>query len=177
VLLIDADLRCGLVNEVFGCPRKPGFADLLTGWVEFEEAVQHVAVGGEGTLDVLPSGALLTTPGRLMAIERVREVLKDLAPRYDLVVIDSPPVNLLADAALLGSAADAVLLVARAGHTSMEALRHATDQLAAAGAPVVGTLLNDIDPRQHSAYDGSYRYLSEVERYYAASQGPGGAHT
>jgi succinoglycan biosynthesis transport protein ExoP len=174
VLLIDGDLRCGLVNEVFGCPRKPGFADLLTGWVDFEEAVQSVAVGEDGTLEVLPSGALLTTPGRLMAIERVREVLAELAPKFDLVVIDSPPVNLLADAALLGSAADAVLLVARAGHTRMEALRHATDQLTAAGAPVVGTLLNDIDPRQHSAYDGTYRYLSEVERYYSAQVGPNG---
>ena len=100
-------------------------------------------------------------------IERVRELLEAVAPQFDLVLIDSPPVNLLADAAVLGSVADAVVLVVRAGHTRTEALRFAMDQLTAARAPVIGTLLNDIDLRRHTDDDGSYRYLTEVERYYA----------
>ena len=100
-------------------------------------------------------------------IERVREVLEELAPQFDVILIDSPPVNLLADAALLGSAADGVVLVVRVGHTRIEALRYAMDQLAAARAPVIGTLLNDIDLRRHTEDDDSYRYLTEVESYYA----------
>jgi Mrp family chromosome partitioning ATPase len=74
---------------------------------------------------------------------------------------------LLADAALLGSAADAVVLVVRAGHTRVDAVRFAMEQLTAARAPVIGTLLNDIDLRRNADDDDSYRYLAEVERYYA----------
>jgi Mrp family chromosome partitioning ATPase len=91
-----------------------------------------------------------------------------------VVLIDSPPVNLLADASLLGAAADAVLLVVRAGRTRVEALRYAMDQLTAARAPVIGTLLNDIDPRRGVAYDGSYSYLTGVDRYYVAGNGHNG---
>jgi tyrosine-protein kinase Etk/Wzc len=167
VLLIDADLRCGLVNEVFGYAREPGFAELLSGSARFEDGARRIPVGETGTLVILPSGALLPNPGRPLVIERIREVLQGLAPQFDLVLIDSPPVNLLADAALLGSAADAVVLVVRAGHTQIEALRYAMDQLTAARAPVIGTLLNDIDLRRNTEDDGSYRYLTEVERYYA----------
>ena len=113
----------------------------------------------------MPSGALPKVPGRVLTIERVQAVLGALAPKFDFVVIDTPPVNLLADAALLGSAADAVLLVVRAGHTQVDALRYAMDQLEAAGAPVLGTLLNDIDLRRQRRDDGSYRYLAEAGRY------------
>jgi len=166
-LLIDGDLRCGLVNVVFGCPRKPGFAELLQGTARFEDGARRTPVGEKGELVILPAGDLLPTPGRGLEIERAREVLEALTPRYDLVLIDTPPVNVLADAALLGSVADAVVLVVRAGYTEAEALRYALDQLTAARAPVAGTLLNDVDLRRQSAGDGSYRYLAEVERYHA----------
>ena len=167
VLLIDADFRCGLVNEVFGCARAPGFAELLAGSARFEDGAHRIAVGETGALVILPAGAPPQNHGQRLLIERVREVLEVLAPQFDVVLIDSPPVNLLADAALLGSSADAVVLVVRAGHTPIEALRYAMDQLTAARAPVIGTLLNDIDLRRHADDDGSYRYLTEVERYYA----------
>jgi Mrp family chromosome partitioning ATPase len=123
-------------------------------------------VGETGTLVILPAGTPLSKPGQQLAIERVREVLSAVAHQFDFVLIDSPPVNLLADAALLGSVADGVVLVVRAGYTRIEALRYATDQLTSARAPVIGTLLNDIDLRR-TYDDGSYRYLTDVERYYA----------
>jgi tyrosine-protein kinase Etk/Wzc len=99
----------------------------------------------------------------------VRTVLDLLAPQFDIVVIDTPPVNLLADAAVLGLAADAVLLVARVGKTRSDALRYAMDQLDAAGAPVAGTLLNDIDLRRNAKDDGAYRYIVEAQQYYGGS--------
>ena len=176
VLLVDADLRRGLVHEVFGCARDPGFAELLTGAATLEDSARHVTVGEGGSLAVLPSGAHLRAPERLLAIDRVREVLATLAPEFDVVLVDSPPVNLLADAALLASAADGVLLVVRTGHTRIEALRYAADQLAEARAPVLGTVLNDVDPRRDRAYDRSYRYLSDVDRYYRPRREKSGSH-
>jgi capsular exopolysaccharide synthesis family protein len=168
ILLIDADLRCGLVNEVFGYARQPGFAEVLSGSARFEQGARRIPVGESGALVILPAGALPTSRGQRLVIERVREVLDVLAPQFDLVLIDTPPINLLADAALIGSAADAVVLVVRAAYTRIDALRYAIDQLTAARAPVIGTVLNDIDLRRHADDDGSYGYLTEVERYYAA---------
>ena len=167
VLLIDADLRCGLIDKVFGCARDPGFAELLAGSACFEDAAQRIAVGETGTLILLTAGTPLQNPSSQLAIERLREVLEPLSPQFDVVLIDSPPINLLADAALLGAAADAVVLVVRAGHTKIEALRYAVDQLTAARAPVIGTLLNDIDLRRHTDDDGSYGYIAQMEKYYA----------
>lgn len=169
MLLIDGDLRRGVVSSVLGCGREPGLAELLAGTVQVGEVLRPVSLGDHCSLVALPSGALPKVPGRVMTVERVEAVLGALEPQFDFVVIDTPPVNLLSDAAVLGSAADAVLLVVRAGYTRSDALRYAMDQLEAAGAPVLGTLLNDIDLRRNAGDDGAYRYLAEAERYYVSA--------
>lgn len=169
VLLIDADLRCGVVSTVLGIKQTPGFAEVLAGKATFFEAAHQFSPTQNRSLVVLPSGALPRVPGRILTIERVRDVLSALAPDFDLIVIDTPPINLLADAALLGSASDAVMLVVRVGHTQVEDLRYAMDQLDSTGAPVIGTLLNDIDLQKNSRDDGSYRYLAESARYNVSS--------
>jgi capsular exopolysaccharide synthesis family protein len=167
VLLIDADLRCGLVNQVFGCACYPGFIELLGTSVQFEDVAHRIPVGEKGALTVLPSGAPRLYQSQGLVIQSVRKVLATLAPQFDFILIDSPPVNLLPDAALLGSAADAVVVVVRAGQTRINALRFAMEQLSAARAPVIGTVLNDIDLQRQIEDDDSYRYLNEVETYYA----------
>lgn len=169
VLLIDADLRCGVVSTALGVRRAAGFAELLAGTAGVTEAVHTVPLRDQGSLFVMPSGVLPQVTGRVLTIERIREALASVAPNFDVVVIDTPPVNLLADAGLLGSVADAVLLVVRAGHTQADDLRYAMDQLEAMHAPVLGTLLNDIDLRRNARDDGSYRYLVEAGSYYVGA--------
>ncbi len=167
VLLIDADTRCGIINQVFGCTRQPGLTDLLADKVRFEDAVRGVVVNRTTSFALLPTGGLLTGASRELTLERLKAVISVLRNQFDVVVIDSPPVNMLADAALLGSVSDGVILVARARQTRREALAFAMDQLIAARAPVIGTLLNDID-LEHAQYDdGSYKYLAGVEQYRA----------
>jgi capsular exopolysaccharide synthesis family protein len=167
VLLIDADLRCGLVGEVFGYVDHPGFAEVLAGAAQVGDVMVRVPVAEAGALTVIPAGVPRSPADQRIVPDRVRQILEPLASDYDLILLDSPPVNLLADAALLGTAADAMVLVVRAGHTRIDALRFAIDQLAVAQAPVVGTVLNDIDLQRHIGDDGSYRYLAQVEDYYA----------
>ena len=169
VLLVDADLRCGVVSTALGIDRAPGFAEMLAGTASPVEAVRRVARDEAGSLLVIPSGALPKDPARVLTVERIRDVLALMIPKVDLVVIDTPPVNLLADAGLLGAAADAVLLVVRAGHTQADDLRYAMEQLEAMRAPVIGTLLNDIDVRRNARDDGSYRYLAEAGRYHVSA--------
>lgn len=169
VLLIDADLRCGVVSTALGVRRAPGFAELLAGTAGVQEAVHAVPLRDQGSLFVMSSGALPQVTGRVLTIERIREVLASVSFDVDFVVVDTPPVNLCADAGLLGSAADAVVLVVRAGHTQAADLRYAMDQLEAMQAPVFGTVLNDIDLRRNARDDGSYRYLVEASRYYVGA--------
>jgi len=167
VLLIDADVRCGLIGDVFHSDRQPGFAELLAGTAEFHDVAHHIPLGEDTELVVVPAGDVMPVASRFHGMSRVRDVLEAVSPRFDLVLIDTPPTNLLSDAAVLGSAADAVLLVMRVGQTRVEAVRYAMDRLNAARAPAIGTLLNDIDLRRYGSDDGSYHYIAEVERYYA----------
>lgn len=169
VLLIDADLRCGVVSTALGVRRTAGFAELLAGTERIHQTVHAVPLRDQGSLFVMSSGVLPQVSGRVLTVERIREVLDAAALDFDVVVIDTPPVNLCADAGLVGSAADAVLLVVRAGHTQVADLRYAMDQLEAMQAPVFGTLLNDIDLRRNARDDGSYRYLVEASRYYVGA--------
>ena len=154
---------------MLGIRQTPGFAEVLSGKATFFEATHQYSPPQQRSLVVLPSGALPKVPGRILTIERVRAVLNAVAADFDVIVIDTPPINLLADAALLGSASDAVMLVVRVGHTQVDDLRYAMDQLDSTGAPVIGTLLNDIDLRKNSRDDGSYRYLAEAARYNVSS--------
>ena len=163
MLLVDADLRSGIVSTVLGCERTPGFAELLAGTATPDEALRVVSLGEHRSIVAVPSGELLKDGERVLTLDRARKVLGELATGFDCVVVDSPPVNLLSDAAVLGSAADAVVLVVRAGHTRSEDLRYAMDQLAAAGAPYMGTLLNDIDLRHGAREEGAYRYVAQGE--------------
>ena len=167
VLLIDADTRCGIINQVFGCTRQPGLTDLLADKVRFEDAVRSVTVNQTTSIALLPTGELLSGPSRDLTLARLTQAIGVLRDQFDVVVIDSPPLNMLADAALLGSVADGVILVARAGQTQREALAFAMDQLVAVRAPVLGTLLNDIDLTQAQYDDGTYKYLAGSEKYYA----------
>jgi tyrosine-protein kinase Etk/Wzc len=167
VLLIDADLRCGVINTSLGLRRAPGLSELLAGG-DAAQSLQTVPME-RGALSVLASGAFPKFPGSLLTIERVRNALDQVIANYDFVVIDTPPVNLLADAGVLGSAADAVLLVARVGHTQASDLAYAMEQLEGMRAPVIGTLLNDIDLRRNARDDGSYRYLAAAERYHVST--------
>ena len=165
VLLVDADMRKGVLHEVFGELRAPGLSDVLVQEVELTEAVRRVDLGESGTLEFLPSGTLPPNPAELVGSDRTRALLERLEGLYDVVIFDAPPLNLVTDAALLGSVADGVIVVARSGVTDRGAVAYAFEQLQAVRARVIGAVLNDIDVRKDRYY-GSYG-LATYERYAA----------
>jgi capsular exopolysaccharide synthesis family protein len=99
----------------------------------------------------------------LLESDAMRTLIKALEERYDRVIIDTPPVNIVTDAAILATRVDGVLVIARAAVTHADALRYAVDQLERVSAPVLGVVLNDIDFRKDAAYDGAYRYYNHNE--------------
>jgi capsular exopolysaccharide synthesis family protein len=166
VLLVDADLRRGTVHSVFGVAREPGLADVVRAVIPFEDACRQVSVDQGGTLHFLTTGTLPANPSGMLASRELKELLEYLRERYETIIIDSPPVNMMTDAALLGDSADGVVIVARAGMTHSAALGYAMEQLSRVRAPVLGVVLNDIDFRRDASYDAAYRYYDHGQ--YAA---------
>lgn len=165
VLLIDADMRKGVLHEVFGEFRAPGLSDVLVKEVDVTEAIRRVDLGESGELEFLASGTLPPNPAELIGSEGAKRLLSQLTEIYDTVIVDAPPLNLVTDAALLGASADGVVIVARSGVTDRGAVAYALEQLAAVRAPLLGAVLNDIDVRKDRYY-GSYG-LASYERYAA----------
>ena len=167
VLLIDAETRRGNLHSLFGIEATPGFFDLLYGQATPAECIRRVALDGMGHLDVLPSGG---TPSHnaadLLMASRLSPFFEQLRTQYDYVLIDTPPLNLFTDAALIGAHADATLLVARADRTERQALRFAVLQLQHVKANLAGAILNGVDLRRNSRYRGGYDF-GRYGAYYA----------
>jgi capsular exopolysaccharide synthesis family protein len=154
VLLVDVDLRRARLHEMFGLPRVPGFTELVLGLHDLEKAVQESGVPG---LSVITSGTLPPNPGELVGSPEMLQVMGRLSKEFDIVIYDSPPLLAASDAAILGRAADGVLLVCRAGKTERAAAQAALSQLSRVGARVLGGVLNDAD-EQIAKYGGYYAY-------------------
>ena len=169
VLLIDADMRRGIINRVFGASRTPGLSDVLAGTTSLEAAVRGVALGRGGELHYLPTGSLPAQPAALLDSPAMQELIERLPTYYDRIIIDSPPINIVTDAALLTAHADGVLVIARSGVTATQALSFAMEQLRHVRAPVLGAVLNDVDFDRDAAYDGNYRFQGYRDKYYTVN--------
>jgi polysaccharide biosynthesis transport protein len=168
VLLVDADMRRGVINRVFGSNREPGLSDILQGTTSVEAALRRVDLGRAGSLHYLTTGALPHNPASLIDSPAMRTLMERLKGHYDTIIIDSPPINVVTDAALIGAHADGVVVVVRSGVTAVQALMFAMEQLRHVRAPVLGAVLNDIDFHRDAAYDGAYRFQGHRDKYYMA---------
>jgi tyrosine-protein kinase Etk/Wzc len=165
VILIDAETRRGTVHEVFGIPPAPGFFDLMYGQASPGECIRRVQMEGGGTIDVLPLGsAPSVNPADLLVAARLQPLFERLRGQYDYVLLDTPPLNLFTDAALIGAQADALLLVARADKTDKDELRYSVQQLKNVNVTLAGTILNDVEFRRSSRYRLGYGYYYDYAR-------------
>lgn len=157
-LLIDGDVRRGVLHQVFELPQTPGLSNTLLGREEADRVVYRVPLDGENALDVIPAGVFPPNPSEMLGSQRMRDLLAIMRSRYEMIIVDAPPLNLVTDAAVLGTAADTTILVARVGITDKRALQHAATQLYHLNAPLAGVVLNDIDLSGGSYYGYSYGY-------------------
>jgi capsular exopolysaccharide synthesis family protein len=167
-LLVDADLRRGILNNVFDVPREPGLTTILTGKCGIADAIRKIDLGESGALDFLPSGGYPPNPAEILGSQRMRSLIEAIEERYDLIIIDSAPLTVVTDAAVLGTKADGVLLVTRANHTEKGALSYAMEQLKNVRATVLGCVINDVDFRRDSRYYSTYGKYGYYYHYYYA---------
>ncbi|HTI18815.1 MAG TPA: polysaccharide biosynthesis tyrosine autokinase [Trinickia sp.] len=155
VLVIDGDMRRGEVHSHFGVRHQPGLSDVLSG-AEPNGVIQHEVLPG---LDVLTKGTLPTHPSELLMSDRFRDLLDALSRRYDLVIIDTPPVLAVTDSTVIGKHAGTTLLVVRYGRHPIGEIVETAKRLETGGVNLKGVLLTDVPPPMPllgSSYHGGY---------------------
>jgi capsular exopolysaccharide synthesis family protein len=142
VALVDCDLRRPRVHRIFGKGSEVGVTTALLDGTEFEEALIKTEVPN---LSAIPAGPVPPNPSELLQSDRFRSLLKRLEGSFDRLVIDSPPILPITDAAILATQVDGVVLVARAFKTNKDLARQARRVLEAVGGHVFGCVLNAVD--------------------------------
>lgn len=153
VCICCCDLRRPRSHEFFGLDNAVGFTSVILGQESTSAAIQPVP--GIERLSLLASGPLPPNPSELLASERAREVIRSLAATYDIVLLDSPPVLPVTDAAIISASADATILVINMGDSTRREIGRAVEVLGRVHATLVGTVLNGVSGETS---DGYYSY-------------------
>ncbi len=166
VLLVDADMRKPAVHKILEADQTPGLTNLLVG--EGAETIADVARPTEvPNFFYMPSGPVPPNPAELIGCERMKVLLAQMAEQYDRVIIDTPPVVNVTDAAVLCGEVGGVVFVVRGFRTQREIARRALEILAQSNGRLLGAVLNNVDvPRGAYYYDTYYRY----HQYYYYSE-------
>ncbi len=175
VLLIDADLRRPKQHTIFGRRKKPGLTDTVMLGAQLDSSLLHVPVHissteesavhqTSGLLHVLFAGTMPPSPVDFLNSPVLHDHLQRLTEEYDCIILDTPPVLVSADAAVLAARVDGVVLVARMAKTDWRALEEARKLMAQAGACALGVAANDLKLSRGYGY-GRYRYRYYNYRY------------
>jgi non-specific protein-tyrosine kinase len=167
VILVDADLRRPQVHRKFGLGNIVGLSELFLMMRPLVSLPRGVIQSSEAPgLDVVTSGKLPPNPAELLTSHKMTQFLEVLSKEYDLIVIDTPPVLTVTDAAALASRVDGVILVAKPGITKLSAFKQTVEQMRAIGARILGVVLNEVNPtsRKYGYYYN--RYYSRYSHYY-----------
>jgi tyrosine-protein kinase Etk/Wzc len=156
VLLIDADLRKGHLNQYFGLPRERGMSEVVTGSVTLEDALHRDVAPN---LDFLSTGILPPNPAELLMSPAALALLQRASKDYDLVLIDTPPVLAASDTAIVAPHAGAVFMVARAEITTLGELQESDKRLLDTGVKTKGVIFNGLNiMRRRYGYGVGYKY-------------------
>lgn len=158
VIIVDADLRKPTQHRVFGIGNNIGLTSVMLGEVSLDNALIPIEDIG---LSVLPTGPLPPNPAELLGSERMLGILEELKEKADIVILDTPPVVAVTDAALLASRVDGVLLVLAAGKVKIEVAQKAEELLLNVRANILGSVLNMMDVDNPDYYYSSYYYYGE----------------
>ena len=156
VLLVDADLRRGHLNQYFGQRRERGLSEVLSGSVDLSDALRKDVAPN---VDFLATGTLPPNPAEMLMSPATQALIAQLAGMYDLVIIDTPPVLAASDTAILAPLAGAVFLVARAEISTLAEIQEATKRLQQTGVMTRGVIFNNLNTnKRRYGYGMGYKY-------------------
>lgn len=152
VLIADCDLRRPNQHKLFWIPNEEGITTYFAESVVPKSLIKQTQVPG---LDILPSGPIPPNPSELLGSRKMQVLLESLIDEYDMVLLDSPPLLPVTDAAILSTKVDGVLLVINAGSVERNMVKLAKESLNNVQARIIGTALNKITSGNKGYY---YRY-------------------
>ncbi len=159
VLVIDADMRKGTLHKLLGVGHAGGLSDVLAGKTELDAAIHEVP--GLANMHYMVRGDIPPNPSELLMHPRFAQVLELLAPRYDLVIVDTPPILAVTDPAIVAAHAGASLLVTRFGLNQAKEILLTLKRFEQNGVQIKGTIFNAVEKRATGYYSyGYYDYKS-----------------
>lgn len=170
IVLIDADLRKPKVHMCLELENATGFSNYLAGFAELDDVIQHCKNG----LDVITSGQIPPNPSELLVSPRMEKALLKLSEKYDYVIIDAPPVNIVSDAVSMSKFVTGVAVVVKEDFTTHDALKKALSSLEFANAKILGFILNDVMASRgyySKYYKYRYRYKYNYRYKYSSYDG------
>jgi polysaccharide biosynthesis transport protein len=162
VILLDTDMRRPRLHKAFGVSNELGVSSLVVGEGKLDDAIKSTEIPN---LFVLPCGPIPPNPAELLHTQAFKDLVKKLEGKFDKVVLDSPPVGAVADAVVLSTQVDGVLMVLKAGVTHREVAKRAVRALNDVKARCFGAVLNDIN-LEKSKYGDYYYAYRQYGAYY-----------
>ncbi|QBY03138.1 polysaccharide biosynthesis tyrosine autokinase [Thalassotalea sp. HSM 43] len=157
VLLIDGDMRKGYMHKILQIPAKPGLSDHLIGQLTLDETIMS---SGIENLDFITRGEIPPNPSELLMSERFSKVILHASTEYDLVIIDTPPILAVTDAAIIGNHAGTSLMLARYDQSPLKEIITATNRFDLNGVEIKGVIFNAVEKRNsnYGYYNYGYEY-------------------
>ncbi len=149
VLLIDCDLRKPRIHRAIGLTNTVGVSNVLSGLANLEDAIQPSKFEN---LDIFSSGLIAPNPSEMLASERMQKTLDILSERYDYIIMDTPPINIVSDALPLIKISDGVVFVVRQNYSTHGDIQAALSKLEFINAKIIGVVVNDSNEYETRRY-------------------------
>lgn len=158
VLLVDADLRRSTLHRTFNLDNRKGLTTVLTSRAQTIDLNKIIQPSGIDNLSILPSGPTPPNPAELLNSQRMKDFLKAARERYDMVIVDVPPMLEVTDTQVISHDLDAVILVIKQGQTQKLGAKRAVELLKMAHANLLGYVMNDVTSDNGAGYGYGYGY-------------------
>ena len=166
VLIIDCDLRKPNVANLLNIAPTPGLSNVLANLNTVDSVIVH---SDYANLDVIPSGDMPPNPAELLGSAAMKDTLEKLSDIYEYIFLDTSPVNIVTDTAVMSKLVDGILLVVRQGRTDVETVSEAVKKLSFVEANIIGFVLNgrltDVKMGYRYGKHGYYRYGKKMKYY------------
>ena len=149
VILIDCDLRKPKIHTIFNLSNLAGLTTVLAENFAYKVFIQSIS---KGKLDVLTSGPIPPNPSELLGSERMKLLLDKIKEDYDMIILDSPPVGIVTDAAVLSTIADGTIIVCESGATEINVIKAAKASLDKVNANIIGVIINKAPVKKGEYY-------------------------
>jgi len=165
VLIIDCDLRKPVIHKIYRISNLSGLTNVIIGESKLSDEIK--IVNGRDNLHILTSGPIPPNPAEILGSNRMKDLLEFVKESYDTIILDSPPIGLVTDSAILSTIADGTILVLDAGETEVDLAVHAKELLEQVNAKILGVVLNKIPTKGNKYYNYSYY---QYDQYYGEDE-------